>query len=93
MSQLLDYYNYIKFLEDLLATLVSLRVFTIRGSKHPNHHTHTEKYLPYITEVSGRAPHLKFFAIFEEKYHYARRVRGKWVICHEAEFPSHGLEF
>jgi hypothetical protein len=92
MSQFLDY-NYNKSLEDLLATLISLRVFTIRGSKHPNHHTHTEKYLPYITEVSDRAPHLELFSIFEGRSHlYVKRVCGKWVICGEAEFPSHKLE-
>jgi hypothetical protein len=82
MSQLLLDYN-----KDLLATLVSLRVFIIY-SRHPIRHTHTEKYLPYITEVSDRAPHLEFFAIFEGKYHYAKRVCGKWVVCDEAEFPS-----
>jgi hypothetical protein len=84
MSQILLDYN-----KDLLATLVSLRVFTIIS--YEIHHAHTEKYLPYITEVSDQAPHLEYFAIFEGKYHYARRVCGKWVICDEAEFPSHGL--
>jgi hypothetical protein len=86
MSQFLLDYN-----KDLLATLVSLRVFTI--SSYKIHHAHTEKYLPYITEVSDRAPHIEFFAIFGGRSrHYVKRVCGKWVICGEAEFPSHKLE-
>jgi hypothetical protein len=86
MSQFLLDYN-----KDLLATLVSLRVVTISSHEIPN--PHTEKYLPYIMEVSDRAPHLEFFAIFEGKDYYAKRVCGKWVICDEAEFPSHKLDF
>jgi hypothetical protein len=86
MSQFLLDYN-----KDLLATLVSLRVFTIHGPKGQIHHAHTEMYLPYIMEVSDRAPHLEYFAIFEGKYHYAKRVCGEWVVCDEAEFPSHKL--
>jgi hypothetical protein len=85
--------NYNKPIKDLLATLVSLRVFTIRGFDHENPHTHSEKYLPYITEVSDRAPHLEYCAIYDGRYHYAKQVRGKWVVCDEAEFPSHKLEF
>jgi hypothetical protein len=90
MSQFLLHYN--KPIGDLLATLVSLRVFTIRGFRKSVDHMHTEKYLPHITETSNRAPHLEYFAIFEGKYHYAKRVRGKWVVCDEEEFPSHKLE-
>jgi hypothetical protein len=79
--------------KNLLATLVSLRVFTIRGVVHSIQHRQTEEYLPYITETSDRAPHLNYFAIFEGKYHYAKRVCGVWVVCDEAEFPSHKLDF
>ena len=78
-------------IEDLLATLVSLRVFTIRVIVYSSQHRQTEKYLPYITETSDRAPHLEYFAIFEREDHYTRRVCGKWDICDEAEFPSHKL--
>ena len=85
MSQFLSDYN--KLTKALLATLVSLRVFTIRGFKKPLYYgIHTEEYLSYITEVSDRAPHLEFFAIFERRYHYAKRVCGTWVICDETEF-------
>jgi hypothetical protein len=80
-----------RHIEDLLSTLVSLRVFTTRGYEYPDHRIHAEKYLSYITDVSGRAPHLEYFAIFEAKYHYAKRVRGKWAICDEVGFPSHKL--
>jgi hypothetical protein len=88
MSQFLDCNKLVK---DLLSTLVSLRVFTISGFKYPTHHIHTEKYLPYITEVSDRAPHLEYFAILEGGDHYAKRVCGKWVVCDNAEFPLHKL--
>jgi hypothetical protein len=76
----------------MLTTLVSLRVFTIYVGL-PSHDIRTENYLPYITETSDRAPHLEYFAIKEGKDYYAKRVCGKWVICDEAEFPSHKLEF
>ena len=75
-------------IKDLLATLVSLRVFTIHGYKYPIRYMRTEEYLPYIMEVSDLAPHLGYFAILEGGYHYAKRICGKWVICGEAEFPS-----
>jgi hypothetical protein len=76
-------------IKDLLATLVSLRVFSLCGFGHRSQYIHTENYLPYITEVTDRAPHLEFFSIFEGGFHhYVKRVCGKWVICDEAEFPS-----
>ena len=90
MSQVISNYN--KLIKDMLATLVSLRVFIIDGFNNFSQDLrHKENYLPYITETSDRAPHLEYFAIFEEKYYYAKRVRGKWVACDEEEFPSHKL--
>jgi hypothetical protein len=82
-----------KLTKDLLATMVSLRVFALHGFDNGSQYTHSEKYLLYITETSDRAPHLEFFAIYEREDHYAKRVCGKWVICDEAEFPSRELDF
>jgi hypothetical protein len=90
MSQFISDEN--KPIEDLLATLVSLRVCTILGTKQPFYHIHTALYRTYITETSNRAPHLEYFAISEGKDYHAKRVRGKWVVCDEEEFPSHKLE-
>jgi hypothetical protein len=80
-----------KLIEDLLATSVSLRVFMIRGIEGVTQYRRTEKYLPYISKTSDRAPHLEYFS--ERKDYYAKRVCGKWVVCDEAEFPSRMLEF
>jgi len=82
-----------KLIEDLLVTSVSLRVFKICGIEEVSQYRRTEKYLPYISKTSDRAPHLEFFSIFEGKDYYAKRVCGEWVVCDEAEFPTQMLEF
>jgi hypothetical protein len=81
-----------KLIEDLLATSVSLRVFMICGIEDVSQYRRTEKYLPYISKTSDRAPRLEYFAISEGKDYYAKRVCGEWVVCDEAEFPSRFLD-
>jgi hypothetical protein len=44
-----------------------------------------EKYLPLITEMSNRAPHLEQFTIFDNRRRFWKRVRGEWVFCGEEE--------
>ena len=58
--------------------------FIYAGNSHP-----PEVYLPFVTEVAHQAPHLEYFALYDGKTHYKKRVRGEWTICDEAEFPEH----
>ena len=82
----MDYTEWSEWLENLLATLVTLRFFgtypICSGRYYP-----TEGYLPFIRQVSNRAPKLEYFAIFDGKRHYGKLVRGEWVLCDKAEFP------
>jgi hypothetical protein len=59
-----------EWIENLLATLVTLRVFGtvfIYGGRYdPTEYDRTMGYLPFITQVSNRAPELESFAIYQE---------------------------
>jgi hypothetical protein len=84
-----------EWLGNLLAAMISLRVFTFRFvsdlswaplvllGPEPAH-------LLFVRTVTDRAPHLKYFAVLWGVYDYHwKRVHGEWVPCHRAEFPLH----
>jgi hypothetical protein len=71
------------WVENLLAALVSLRVFTLGfnfgGGRPPI------AYLPYITKISDRAPQLEYIGVYHRnKSYYGKRVGGEWVLCDKA---------
>jgi hypothetical protein len=82
-----------EWIENLLATLVTVRVFGIDfrylgGQYDSREYESTGRYLPFITQVSDRAPQLEYFAIFVGKSCYMKLGRGEWVLCEKARFPS-----
>ena len=79
----MDFAEWSEWIENLLATLVTLRVFgTVSQYGVP-----AGGRLPFITQVSNRAPKLEYFAIFDGESHYWKQVRGQWVLSDEARFP------
>ena len=74
-----------EWIENLLATLVTLRVFGVHFQGRPV--DFTEGHLPFITRVSNRAPKLEYFTIYDCKSHYWKQVRGEWVLSDDARFP------
>ena len=46
----------------------------------------TDGYLPFIEEISDRAPKLEYVGVFDvDELHCGKRVSGEWVLCDEAE--------
>jgi len=86
----MEFTEWSEWIENLLATLVTLRDFGtefIYGGRYgPTGYDRTRGYLPFITQVSNRAPKLESFAIFVDKPHYGKLVRGEWVLGDEAGF-------
>jgi hypothetical protein len=80
----MDFTEWSEWIESLLATLVTLRVFGTNFDYSGRDHT---GYLPFITRVSNRAPKLEYFVIFNGKCHYKKLARGDWVLCDDARFP------
>ena len=88
----MDFTEWSEWIENLLATLVALRVFGVDFNYGRRHdpmwdYVPTGGYLPFIKQVSNRAPNLEYFAIFDGESHYGKLVRGEWVLCDEAGFP------
>ena len=47
----------------------------------------TDDYLPFIKEISDRAPKLEYVGVFYYgELHCGKRVSGEWVLCDDAEF-------
>ena len=77
-----------EYIESLLATLVSLRLFAFRV-----HGTFlTVDALECITNAPDLAPHLEYHAILQRRCRYRKRIGREWEICGETEFPSLVLE-
>jgi hypothetical protein len=69
----------------MLAALVSLRVF--KSEFDFDREDMTDDYLPFIKEISDRAPKLEYIGVFDDdKLHCGKRVSGEWVLCDEADF-------
>ena len=82
----MEFTEWSEWIENLLATLVTLRVFGT-DFHYGGPYDPTGAYLPFIMQVSNRAPKLEYFAIFNGKSHYRKLVRGEWVLS-DAGFPS-----
>jgi hypothetical protein len=82
----MEFTQWCEWIEDLLATLATLRVFGI-DFHYTGWYEHAEVYLPFITQVSHRAPQLEYFTIYYGKNLYGKLVRGVWVLCDEERFP------
>ena len=77
-----------EWIENLLATLVTLQAFgTDFNFRYDLGYDSTGGHLPFITQVSKRAPKLEYFTIFDGTSHYGKLVSGEWVLCDEARFP------
>jgi hypothetical protein len=79
----MDFTEWSEWIENLLATLVTLRVFgTVSLYGVP-----AGGRLPFITQVSNRAPKLEYFSMYYGRGHYKKLVHGEWVLCDKAIFP------
>jgi hypothetical protein len=88
----MGYTEWSEWIENLLATLDTLRVFGTEfkygGQYDPKGHDRTRGYLRFIKKVSNRAPKLEYFSISNGKGHYEKLAHGGWVLSDEARFPS-----
>jgi hypothetical protein len=80
-----------EWLGNLLAALISLRVFTLHSSQASRVLWNSEQaYLPFVRKVTDRAPNLEYFAVkWSASIHSLKQVHGEWVPCNSAELPSH----
>jgi len=76
-----------EYVENLLVTFLSLRVFEIQIEGE----YWIQSRLSFIREVTDRAPHIEYFALLDVFDPYWKRVNGEWVICDKMEFPSFAL--
>jgi hypothetical protein len=82
-----------EWLGDLLAALISLRVFAfnfyfVRSSPPP--WWSAQGFLLEVRKLTNRAPHLEYFDISSGAIGCKwKRVHGKWVPCKTEEFPWH----
>jgi hypothetical protein len=78
-----------EWLGNLLAALISLRVFTLHTSSLVLWDAELA-YLPFVRKVTDRAPHLEYFAVnWSANLYGLKQVHGEWVPCNSAEVPSH----
>jgi hypothetical protein len=83
MSQTFD--DFTIWVENLLAALVSLRVFTLGFNFDGNRPA--IGYLQYIMKISDRAPQLEYVAVHHHgNSYYMKRVGGEWDLCDKALF-------
>ena len=84
-----------EWLGNLLAALISLRVLTFSFvlSLHqvpPVLWGYEQAHLLFVRKVTDQAPHLEYFAVsWDVNDYYWKRVKGEWVPCNRADFPSH----
>jgi hypothetical protein len=72
-----------RFIKQLLAALVSLRIFVLRVYQTP----FTKSY---PTLIMNLPPQLEYFAVIDHdpKAHCWKQHCGTWVVCDEGELPS-----
>jgi hypothetical protein len=74
--------------KNLLAALVSLRVFKSKFDFDGESLTSSDGYLPFIKEIFDHAPKLEYAGVIDyDELHCGKRVSGEWV-CDEAEFSE-----
>jgi hypothetical protein len=84
-----------EWLGNLLAALISLRVFSFDFTPDPSRvqpvsRGSEQAHLLFARKVTDRAPHLEYFAVSWDGNDYRwKRVHGEWVPCNMAEFPLH----
>jgi hypothetical protein len=74
-----------EWLESILSTMVSLRVFSIDLDiiySSPDY----DKYLSLIKKTST---HLQYFTVdgFVSGFHCWKQLHGEWIACDETEYP------
>jgi hypothetical protein len=75
------------WVENLLAALVSLRVFTTELPFYGNRPA--MGYLQYITKISDRAPQLECVVVYHRnKSYYGKRFDGEWDLWDNASFED-----
>ena len=74
-----------EWIENLLATLVTLRVFGA-DFHYGRPYDFMGEYPEFIAQVSNRAPILEYFTIYDGEIHYWKQIRGEWVLTDEAGF-------
>ena len=83
MSQSDD--DFVEWIKSLLAELVSLRVFKVEF----DHYDFGGGNLPFIMELSDRAPQLEYLTVFYydfDQIFSGKRVHGEWVLCEDEAF-------
>ena len=79
------YGDFTIWVENLLAALVSLRVFM--AEFHFDGDRPAVGYLRYVEKLSDRAPQLEYIGAYRRnKSYYGKRVGGEWDICDKASF-------
>jgi hypothetical protein len=81
-----------EWLGNLLAALISLRVFKLNFSLDlhlaPDMFGSKEAHHRFVQNVTHRTPHLEYFAVSWDSDDYLwKRVHGEWVPCDIAELP------
>ena len=79
-----------EWLGNLLAALISLRVYTFMFASDLYEAPPAHQLFPLVRTVTDRAPHLEYFSIScDGEDHYWKRVYGEWAPCNSEEFPMH----
>jgi hypothetical protein len=83
-----------EYIGSLLAALGPFQVFEITcGNRFDfldNDEVPLEDSLAFITEVSDKAPQLKYFAVSYLR-NYCKRVGGEWIFCDETDYMLFSL--
>ena len=71
-----------KWIESILSTMVSLRVFKIEFDSID---IPVEEYLSLITKTST---HLQYFTVYDlSEARCWKQLRGEWIVCDDTECP------
>ena len=72
-----------EWIESMLSTMVSLRVFKIEFDSID---IHVEEYLSLITKTST---HLQYFTVYDRRAldRCWKQLHGEWIFCDDTECP------